>query len=169
VKLWDLQGRREMSGASLGEEIRACLFLLDAASLVVATSSGRLGLYQLPNLEPISTIQTGQAIQCAELAPSGALLTLGGSDGRVRFVAVEGFDSGPLAVTARRSQLEPPGLLRRLLGRRKPTLAYHCTCPACREPVELSATAPAEPTPCPNCRRSVRACLVTQAAAPVPS
>ncbi len=91
------------------------------------------------------------------------MIALGCGDGRVSLVAVEGFDSAPLAVTAKRSFRDGAGVFRRLLGGSRPTPVYLCTCPACRQSFELPGTAPEQPTPCPGCRRRVRACLVTQA------
>src|SRR5262249_15297079 len=51
VKLWDLKGGSEAGSVQLGAEIRACLFLLDAESLVVVDADGRLTVHRLPELE----------------------------------------------------------------------------------------------------------------------
>jgi WD40 repeat protein len=164
VKLWTLPGGREEAAADLQGEVRACLFLLDAQSLVVVDAAGRLTLHSVPDLEVRTELHTGLPVQCAELAPSGATLALGCSDGRVCFAAVEGFDRAPLAITATQGLREGAGRLRRLLGGRKPQPVYRCTCPACRHAFELPATGPGQPGACPGCRRPVRVCVVTPAA-----
>jgi WD40 repeat protein len=169
LRLWDLHHGREVGCAPLRGEVRACLFLLDAETLLAADAAGRLTLHRVPTLEVVSELESGVPVQCVELSPSGGLLALGSPNGRVSLVAVEGFDSAPLVVTATRSLRAVAGMLSRWLGKVKTTAVYECVCPACRQSFELPGEAPDRPTPCPNCRRHVRACLVTQAAEAVVS
>jgi WD40 repeat protein len=170
LKLWQLQSGKEIAAAPLKGEARACFFLLDAQSLLVVDATGNVSLHGLPDLEPGAELSTGLPVQCADLAPSGATLALGCTDGRVGFVTLEGFDGAPLLVSATQSFRTNNGVLSRLLGRTgKPKTVYHCTCPACRQSFELPEENPREPAPCPGCRRQLRACLVTKLAEPVSS
>jgi WD40 repeat protein len=169
VKLWELPQGRPAAAAALRGEVRACLFLLDAESLVAVDAAGRLTLHGLPDLQVRSELHTGLPVQCAELSPSGAVLALGCTDGRVCFAAVEGFDQAPLAVTATQTLRQSSGVLRRLLGRPRSQPVYLCTCPACRLSFELPGTAPNQPASCPGCQRRVRVCVVTPAAETVAS
>jgi dipeptidyl aminopeptidase/acylaminoacyl peptidase len=162
LKLWSLNNGREHCTVGLQGEARACLFLLDTEWLIVADAAGRLTLHRVPDLQVCGELFTGLPVQCAALAPSGGSIALGCTDGRVCGLSVEGFDSGPLAVTATQSFRVESGILRRLLGGRKPKAVYHCTCPACRHSFELPGPDPAQPASCPSCRRQVRACVVTQ-------
>jgi WD40 repeat protein len=165
VKLWALEdGREAKTFVGPAQEVRACLFLRDAESVVVVRTGGRLTVHGMPDLDVRSELETGLAVQCADVAPSGALLALGCGDGRLCLVAVEGFDTAPLAITATEERRPSTGLLRRLLGQKaRPTAVYLCTCPACRQSFELPRTAGEEPAACPGCRRRVRICVVTPA------
>jgi WD40 repeat protein len=166
MRLWSLADAKEAGGAALHGEARGCLFLRDAESLVVVDAAGRLTLHHLPDLAVTTELHTGLPVQCAELAPSGATIALGCGDGRVGFLAVEGFDQAPLTITATQTLRAPPGRLRRLFGKAKPTPIYLCTCPACRQAFELPGTGPGAATPCPGCRRNVRVAVVTPQAEP---
>jgi WD40 repeat protein len=166
VKLWALQGSREVAATEAHGEVRACLFLRDAESVVVADAAGRLTVHGLPDLKPQAELDTGLPVQCAELSPSGAVIALGCGDGRVCFAAVEGFDRAPLAITVTQAVRESGGFVRRLLGAAKPQAVYLCTCPACRRAFELPGTGTGQPAACPGCHRSVRVCVVTPAAEP---
>lgn len=167
LKLWELHTCREAATAGLHGEARACLFLLDAESAVVVDAAGRLTVHGVPDLELRAELHTGLPVQCAELSPSGAVIALGCGDGRVCFVAVEGFDQAPLAITATQATRESAGVLRRLLGGARPTPVYLCTCPACRRAFELPGTGAGQQAACPGCQRSVRVCIVTPATEPV--
>jgi WD40 repeat protein len=169
VKLWGLPQGRSVAETLLRGEARACLFLLDAESLILVDAAGRLSVHGLPDLQLRSELNTGLPVQCASLSPSGAILALGCNDGRVCFVAVEGFDQAPLAITAAQTMRESAGVLRRLLGGAKPRPVYLCTCPACRLPFELPGTPSDQPATCPGCQRRVRVCVVTPAAEAVAS
>jgi WD40 repeat protein len=169
VRLWSLTQGREAANTILLGEARACLFLRDGESLVVVDAAGRLTLHRLPDLQVCSELHTSLPVQCAELAPSGATIALGCRDGRLGFVAVEGFDQAPLTITATQTLRTPPGGLRRLFSRAKPKLVYLCTCPACRQSFELPGTEPDQSAACPGCSRHVRVGAVTQQPEPAAS
>jgi WD40 repeat protein len=162
VRLWDVQTGSEVRSLLLTAEVRGCFFLLDAESLVVVDANGRLTLHTLPDLQIASELPTRLPVQCGELAPSGARLALGCGDGRVHFVAVDGLESVPLAVTATKTSRTTASMFQRLFGRSQVTQAYQCTCPACRQSFELPGVS-SQSAACPNCRRHVRVCAVTQA------
>jgi WD40 repeat protein len=167
VKLWQLPSGREAGQATLQAEARAGFFLLDGESLLMVDATGRLTLHRLPDLEVGEELHTNLPVQCADLAPSGATLALGCTDGRVCLVAIEGFDGSPLVVTATQTIRTSSGVFRRLLGGAKSQAVYQCTCPACRKSFELTGTDPRQPAPCPGCHRQVRVALVNQSAEPV--
>jgi WD40 repeat protein len=140
----------------LEAEIRGCFFLLDAASLVTAEATGRLRLFSVPDLKEQTSLDMGLPILCGDLAPSGAQLALGGADGKIHFVAVDGFDRAPLVVTATRTSRRTATPLQRLLGKSRMVPAYSCTCPACRQSFELLGKNFTSQTLCPRCRRQLR-------------
>jgi len=156
LKLWDLQSQQEVVSYSLAAEVKAGSFRLDCESLVAVDAHGRITLHSLPDLEVRAELATRLSVQCAELAPSGGRLALGCDNGRVRLVAVEGFESAPLFVTATRTSRRTASALQRLFGKHRLTHAYLCTCPVCRRAIELSASDSAQPLPCPGCNRQLR-------------
>lgn len=163
LKLWDLKSQREAGSVVVGGEVRACCFLLDARAVAAAGANGCLTLHAVPDLAEQTRLETGVAVECGELAPSGARLALGCGDGLVRFVAVEGFDSAPLVVTATQTSRRTQTRLQRLMGKSRLILAYLCTCPACQQPIELTDHDPEEPASCPGCRRRLRLYSITPA------
>lgn len=165
VKLWDLETGNELLSLSHGQGIRACLFLLDALSLLVVEADGRLTLHTLPEGTVQAELTLGLPVQCAARAPSGELVVLGSSEGRVAFLCLPGFDQRPLVAAARRWFGERPGLWRRLLGRRKLQPYYRCTCPVCRHAFDLSE--PQSRSTCPACQRALRICLILEAPVPL--
>jgi WD40 repeat protein len=162
VKLWSLQAGQPAATTVLHDEARACLFLLDTETLLLVDAVGTISVHSLPDLTPRTELSTNVPVQCAELSPSGGMIALGGTDGRVRFVRVDGFDRRPLAVTAQCEVRDAAGAVRRFFGGAKPTKVFLCTCPACRHAFEMSGTSPGQPAPCPSCGRAIRVCLVTQ-------
>jgi WD40 repeat protein len=156
LKVWDLQSQQAVTSHALAAEVKACCFLLDGESLVAIDAHGRVTLHSLPELEVRANLATRLPVQCAELAPSGGRIALGCEDGHIRLVAVEGFDSAPLLVTATRTSRRTATPLQRLLGKQRLILAYLCTCPVCRQAIELSAGDFARPLPCPGCHRQLR-------------
>jgi hypothetical protein len=157
VKLWDLGERREAGLAIVEAEIRGLFFLLDAASLIAVDTAGWLRVFALPDLEEVTTLDTHLPIQCADLASTGDRLAVGCLDGRVRFVAVDGFDSTPLVVLATQVSRRTATAMQRLFGRSQLVHSYLCTCPACRNSFELPTTTdPGQQAPCPRCRRQLR-------------
>jgi WD40 repeat protein len=154
--LWDLAQCRRVGDVKLAAGVCGCIFLLDGASLLTVDTEGRVILFTLPGLEPQSQLSTRLPMQCGALSAGGTQLALGGSDGQVRFVAVEGLGDRPLLVTATQSTREVASGWQRLLGRRRVASVFTCTCPSCRRPIELLETLPIEPIPCPHCRQALR-------------
>jgi WD40 repeat protein len=156
VKLWDLRSYRPLASAALAAEVKACSFLLDGQSLVAVDAQGRLTLHSLPELAVQAELGTRLSVQCADLAPSGDRIALGCENGQVRLVALEGLESAPLFVTATRTSRRTATPLQRLFGKHRLVHAYQCTCPVCRQAIELPAGESERPLPCPGCRRQLR-------------
>jgi hypothetical protein len=164
IRLWELQYGQLANSVPLQAEIRGCLFLLDAESAVVVDANGRLTLHQIPSLQILDEIPTFFGVQSARLAPTGAQIALACADGQVHFVAVEGFDSAPLAITAMQATRITANMLQKLFGQHRVQSVYQCVCPACRAAFEIVATDKNRAAACPHCRRSVRICAITEAA-----
>jgi WD40 repeat protein len=156
LTLWDLRASRPAASTGLGGEVRACFFLLDGESLVSIDEHGRAVLHSLLELRELQELPTGRRVQCAEMAPDGTTIALGGEDGRVRFLAVDGLDAAALLVTPTQTTHQTQNRLQKLFGRRRVTHAYACTCPSCRHAFELPHGALGRPASCPSCRRSLR-------------
>jgi WD40 repeat protein len=155
VRLWNLERRTEEATVNLGAEVRACFYLLDGESVVVADAVGRLFLMSAPSFQIQAQLQTPFKVMCGELAPSGLQLALGAEDGQVYFVALEGFEDASMVVTATQNLKPQATMLDRFFGKTRLLRTYKYTCPACRENLE-SSTLPTEPVPCPRCRRHLR-------------
>jgi WD40 repeat protein len=155
LKIWDLVAGQEKATAALKAEPRACFFLLDGENLVLVDAAGRLTLLSVPGLEVQAEVDTGLAVQCAELSPAGNQVALGCIDGGVRFVAVDGFDSAPLVVTPMQTSRRTANLIQRLFGQSRVIQAFLCTCPACRQSFELPVSARGQ-SACPFCHRHLR-------------
>ncbi|MFO0842700.1 MAG: WD40 repeat domain-containing protein [Gemmataceae bacterium] len=155
VRLWDLEKRSEEATVHLGAEVRACFYLLDAESVVVADAAGRLFLMSVPTFQTQGQVQTPFKVMCGEVAPTGMQLALGAEDGGVHFVSLDGFEEASFVVTATQNLKEDSGLLDRFLGKTRITRLFRFTCPACRH-VSESPSLPAHPIPCPRCRRRLR-------------
>jgi len=154
--VWNRDTNTQAGAMKLGSEVRGCFFLPDASGLLVAESSGQVHLFSMPGLQPQVALVLQQPVQCGALSPDGRQLALGGEDGVVRFVAVEGGEERPLVVTATQSLRVTATRLQKLFGRSTRTLVYSCTCPSCRHPVERLGKLSADPFPCPKCRRPLR-------------
>ena len=155
VHLWDLSSGASARFVQRRAEARAVYFLPDGASAVLVDAAGAVALLSTADLTVQSEVQTGTKPLCADLSASGMELVLGGEDGRVRFLTVEGLEDSALVVTAGRRSRESRGVLHRLLGRPRLSYVYECTCPVCRRAVE-SAHLPTEPFRCPGCGRALR-------------
>jgi WD40 repeat protein len=156
LKLWNLQTQKELASCDLAAEVKACCFLLDGESLVAVDANGRITVHAVPELEVRAELATRLAVQCADLAPSDGRIALGCENGQVRLVAVEGFDSAPLFVTATQTSKRTATAMQRLFGKHKTIYAYLCTCPVCHQPIELSAGDSTRALPCPGCKRQLR-------------
>jgi WD40 repeat protein len=155
LKLWDLTAGQEAATFTLKAEPRACCFLLDGESLVLADAAGQLTLLAVPGLEVRAELGTRLPVQCAELSPTGNQIALGCTDGGIRLVAVDGFDSAPLVVTPTQTSQRTATLIQRLFGQSRLINALRCTCPACGQSFELPGTARG-PSACPHCHRHLR-------------
>jgi WD40 repeat protein len=155
VHLWDLEEHTEVATVNLGAEVRACFYLLDGESVVVADAVGRLFLMSSPSFEVQAQIQTPFKVLCGDLAPSGMHIALGGEDGLLHFVALEGFEEASLVITATQNVRQEANILDRFLGKTRYTRTWNFTCPACRQKSEISKL-PADAFPCPRCSRLLR-------------
>jgi len=154
--LWDLAACRQVGSVQLSAEVCGCFFLLDGTSLLTVDVEGHVVLFSLPALQPQFQLSAQLPVQCGALSTGGTQLALGGSDGQVHFLAVEGLEGRPLVVMTTRSTREISAGWQRLLGRRRVANVFTCICPSCRQPIELLETLPAEPVPCPHCRQTLR-------------
>jgi WD40 repeat protein len=156
LKLWSLAEKGESGGAVLSSEVRGLFFLPDSSSFLAADADGLLTLLTLPGFEVQDQLTLGARTQCAALAPVADQLAVGGEDGRVRFVAVGGFEETALPVTALQGVRQTSTGFDRLFGRTRQLPTYRFTCPACREQTECVGPAPAGDFPCPACNRRLR-------------
>jgi len=153
--LWDLPAAAPAHYVRLAAEVRACFFLPDGATVLVVDAAGTVSLLSTPDLQVQDELQLGAGPLGADLSPAGAELAVGGEDGLVRFVAVDGLEESALVVAAGRRVREASGVLGRLLGKPRLSYVYEFTCPACRRSSE-SPTLPSQPFACPACRRTLR-------------
>jgi WD40 repeat protein len=156
IKLWDTQNQTEICSVSPGAEVRGCFFLLDGQSVAAVDANGWVILLSAPGFELLTETQTGLRVMCAELSPSGMQLTLGGEDGRIHRLAVQGPEDAPLLVTASQVMRAAPSMLGRLFGRPpRFTTAYQYSCPACQRSTQIDRL-PGQPFTCPGCQRKLR-------------
>lgn len=155
IKLWDMQNLVEANSVILADEVRGLLFLLDGMSLVVVTAGGGMLLLSIPNFEVLFEMALNIRVMSCELAPSGKQVALGGEDGRVHLMAVEGVENAPLLVTAALTQKRHASMLDRMMGKSKLMNVYLLTCPSCRHETELPSL-PGKPFTCPACQQALR-------------
>jgi WD40 repeat protein len=156
VKLWDLQQLREVRSLQLNGEVRACFGLLDGDTVATVTADGWLVLWSLPDFEVQTEFDSGVKTMCAALAPSGSQIALGGENGFIHFVAIDGTDQAPLFVTpTQTTRLQAGNVFDRLLGKQKMLRAYQYTCPACQRAGEV-VKFPDEDLRCGGCKRLLR-------------
>lgn len=156
LKLWELQTGEELISVPLAGEVAACVFLLDGEALVTVGADGRLTLRRVPDLASGLMQRLSVGVQCAALSPSGHQIAVGGGDGRLYRVAVDGFDQAPLLVTATRTLRRTTTTFQRLFGGTTLEQAYQLTCPVCGKSFELRQLAPGQGAGCPQCRRQLR-------------
>jgi WD40 repeat protein len=156
LTLWDLRTAERAQSVSLQGEVRACLFLPDAASLVTVEHQGRVVLCSVPDLQEQQEVLTQRRVQCAGLSPDGSRIALGCDDGSICCLAVEGLDQAALLVTP--IQQAPPreGRWQRLFGGRRRAPAYACTCPTCRQTFDLPDGVLGQAASCPRCCQPLR-------------
>jgi WD40 repeat protein len=154
LKLWDMAARAEVGGVRLGE-LCACFFVPDAGAVITVDARGWVLLLSMPGFEVQAELGSGHKVLCADLAASGTQLALGGEDGRVHLVAVDGMEESALIVTATRTVKQKATVLDRILGKTRSATSFRYTCPNCRAGGELDAL-PGQPVPCASCRRLLR-------------
>lgn len=154
VKLWDLRRYAETRSVEVKEEVRGCWYLSDSALLTV-NAAGGITVWSLPDLEMQTEFSSDIRPLCCDLSPSGTDLVLGSETGHLHFVAIDGTEEPPLAVTALPVFKPKSGVITRFLGKRKSEQAYQYACPACGHAEEISRL-PDENLPCPSCHRLLR-------------
>ncbi len=154
LKLWDLVLRSEATSVALADPT-ACFFLLDAQTLAVAQSNGRVSLLAVPSLEVQTELDTGVKLHAAALSPSSGQMVLGGEDGRIRLLAIDGTEGAPLIVTPSRSLKAKPTVFSRLFGSVKLMPIFQFSCPACRHIGEIEEL-PNDSFHCASCNRLLR-------------
>jgi WD40 repeat protein len=155
LKLWDLAMRTQVAAIPMPEP-RGCYFLLDAQTLAVAHADGQVSLLAVPSLEAEGEVDIGVKVHAAALAPSGEQLALGGEDGRVHLLAVDGTDDTPLVVTPARTLKARKTVLGRFFGGPRLAPIFQFTCPGCRHVCELDQLPP-DSFRCTSCQRLLRA------------
>jgi dipeptidyl aminopeptidase/acylaminoacyl peptidase len=156
LKLWSLTDLAEADAAVLPAEVRGLFHLSDGSSFVAVNADGLLTLLSAPNFEVHDQLALEVKTQCGALAPLADQLALGGDDGRVRFVAVEGFEETAVPVTVAQGVRVTSTGLDRLFGRTRSLPTYRFACPACRQETEGTGAAPAGEFACPACGRRLR-------------
>jgi hypothetical protein len=94
-------------------------------------------------------------VMCADLSPTGRQLVLGGEDGRVYRIGVEGRDDVPLLVTAMQGTRPSASLLDKLFGKTRLVPYFQYACPACQWSTEAPKL-PSQPFACPSCNRRLQ-------------
>ncbi len=156
LKLWSLTDLSEIGAAVLPSEVRGLYFLPDGSSFIAADAEGMLTLLSAPGFEVQDQLALNAKTQCGALAPVADQLAVGGEDGHVRFVAIEGFEEAPLPVTVTQGvRLSSTGL-DRFFGRTRSLPTYRFACPACRTNTEGTGAAPGAELVCPACGRRLR-------------
>jgi len=156
LKLWDLDAECEAGSLHVDREIKSCFFLLHGETFATIQADGCLRLYSVPDMELETELETGLPIHCADLSPTGKQIALGCEDGRMYFVAVDGFDNVPLVVTATQTSKRTATRFQRLFGRSRITHSYTSTCPICRQSFEIPDHVPDKQVACPRCGRRLR-------------
>ncbi len=154
LKLWDIGFRGEAGGLPQTGELVGCFFLLDGESLITVTGAGVLTLLAVPTFEVKAELETGCKVLAAELSPPSSQLALGGDDGRVHFVAIDGLEDAELIVNTTPTTRQTATVLDKFFGKTRTTRVFAFTCPACRIEADLPAL-PSESFPCPRCGRSL--------------
>jgi WD40 repeat protein len=155
ARLWDLETRSELAALNVGAEVRCCFCMPDNETAVVADHAGRVFLFALPGFQVEAQMQLPSRVMCGDLAPSGAQLALGGEDGAVHFVAIEGYENSSMVVTAVQTLKEQANLFDRMFGKTRVARLFAYTCPACRQTME-SPQLPSRPVACAKCQRQLR-------------
>ncbi len=162
LKLWSLADRVEEGAAALPSELRGLFFLPDGASFLSADSEGLVTLLSAPEFEVQDQLALEAKTQCGALAPAADQLALGGEDGRVRLVAVEGFEGTTLPVTATQGYSQMSTGFDRLFGRTRAVPVFRFACPACRAESEGTGTPPDGEFACSACGRRLRVVSTVQ-------
>ena len=155
VALWDRATNQEVARQTAGpHEIRGCFFSPDAELLFAVPAQGEILTYRVPELASHTGQETGLAVQCASLLPTGEQLALGTDEGRLEFITLDAMADRPICVTAVETHEDRPGFLARLLGRQQFQRVFRCTCPICARLFELKST-DRRTAVCPACKRQL--------------
>jgi WD40 repeat protein len=156
LKLWSLTDMSETGAAVLPAEVRGLFHLPDGSSFVAADADGLLTLLNAPGFEVQDQLALDAKALCGALSPLADQLAIGGEDGRVRFIAIEGFEEAPLPLTVTQGVRQTKTGLDRLFGRTRAQPTYRFACPACRSETEAIGPAPSVEFACPACGRRLR-------------
>jgi WD40 repeat protein len=156
LKLWSLTDMAEAGAAVLPAEVRGLFLLPDGSSFVATDAEGLITLLNAPGFEVQDQLALECKIQSGALAPVADQLAIGGEDGLVRFLAIEGFEESPLPVTVTQGLRQTSTGFDRLFGRTRNLPTYSFACPACRQGSELTGAAPGGEFACPLCGRRLR-------------
>jgi WD40 repeat protein len=154
--LWSLEKMAEVGAAVLPSEVRALFYLPDGSSFLAADADGLLSLLSAPGFEVNDQLELDAKTQCGTLAPVADQLAIGGEDGIVRLIAIEGFEETALPVTVTQGVRQSSTGFDRLLGRTRNLSTFRFSCPSCREETEGTGTAPDGDFACPVCGRRLR-------------
>lgn len=155
VKLFDLYAGTETAAVDRPAEVRGCFFLLDGETLVTVDAEGWVTLFNVPALEPQAELGTGVKTQSADLAPCGTLFALGGEDGHVHLVAVDGLDDIALVAFTVPCTLQKKSGLGGFFGKTTLIPAHRYTCPICQKASEVEKL-PGQPVACRHCGRRLQ-------------
>jgi hypothetical protein len=156
LKIWSLTELVETGAAVLPAEVRGLFLLPDGSSFIAIDAEGLLTLLNAPGFEVQDQLALETKAQCGALAPLADQLAIGGEDGRVRLVAIEGFEEAALPLTVTQGIRQTCTGLDRLFGRTRAQPTYRFACPACRCQTEGTGSAPGGEFACSSCGRRLR-------------
>jgi WD40 repeat protein len=155
ARLWDLETKGELAALNVGAEVRACFCLPDAESAAVVDAAGRVFLFDTPSFQVQAQLQVPFKVMTADLSPSGMQVALGGEDGVIHFVGIDGFENASLVVTAMQTVKEQATIFDRMFGKTRMARVFSYTCPACRHTGEAPSL-PSRPVACTKCHRQLK-------------
>ena len=103
LKVWDLEVGTELCSLLQVAEISGIFFTLDGESVVSVDANGWLVMMAVPVLDLRFELNTGIKVISAAASPLGTQIALGGEDGLIHLINIEGLEDNPLPVTAKES------------------------------------------------------------------